>query len=159
MPRMKMRKMNYRSAFTLVELLLVLVILAVLAAVVVPKFTNRSEQARIAAAKTDVRIIETALDAFEIDNGAHDLEQLYDRMTSRLGPLAVMRSTFVNTHIPEKAVKLESVLVHSPQDPHAKPDASLRRPLRLLPQPEPIIVTFAEVPDGPPPEFDPDEPF
>ena len=35
-------------AFTLVELLLVLVILAVLAAVVVPKFTKRSEQARIA---------------------------------------------------------------------------------------------------------------
>lgn len=58
-----------RSAFTLIELLLVLVILAVLAAVVVPKFTNRSEQAREAAAKTDISIMGTALDAFEIDNG------------------------------------------------------------------------------------------
>jgi len=58
-----------RSAFTLIELLLVLVILAVLAAVVVPKFTNRSEQAREAAAKTDIANMETALDAFEIDNG------------------------------------------------------------------------------------------
>lgn len=88
---------------------------------------------------------------FDVQDGTADLEQLYDRMTSRLGPLAVMRSTFVNTHIPEKAVKLESVLVHSPEDPFARPDPSVRRPLRLLPQPEPIVVTFAEVPDGPPP--------
>lgn len=56
-------------AFTLVELLLVLVILAVLAMVVVPKFTGRSEQARETAAKTDIANLETALDAFEVDCG------------------------------------------------------------------------------------------
>jgi general secretion pathway protein G len=66
---MKMR--THRNAFTLIELLLVLVILAVLAAVVVPKFTNRSEQARVTAAKTDIANLEVALDAFEIDNGRH----------------------------------------------------------------------------------------
>jgi general secretion pathway protein G len=60
-----------RNAFTLIELLLVLVILAILAAVVVPKFTNRSEQARDAAAKTDIANMETALDTFEIDNGRY----------------------------------------------------------------------------------------
>lgn len=87
---------------------------------------------------------------FDVQDGTADLDQLYDRMTSRLGPLAVVRSKFVNTHIPEKAVKLESVLAHSPDDPHAVPDLSLRRPLRLLPQPEPVVV-FAEAPDGPPP--------
>ena len=58
-------------AFTLIELLLVLVILAVLAAVVVPKFTNRSEQARITAAKTDISMLETALDTFEVDCGRY----------------------------------------------------------------------------------------
>jgi general secretion pathway protein G len=57
--------------FTLIELLLVLVILAVLAAVVVPKFTKRSEQARIAAAKTDIANLETVLDAFEVDVGRY----------------------------------------------------------------------------------------
>jgi len=57
------------AAFSLIELLLVLVILAVLAAVIVPKFTNRSEQARVTAAKTDISMLETALDAYEIDNG------------------------------------------------------------------------------------------
>src|SRR5687768_8051505 len=40
-------------AFTLIELLLVLVILGVLAALVVPRFTNRSQQARETAAKAD----------------------------------------------------------------------------------------------------------
>ncbi len=57
------------AGFTLIELLLVLVILTVLAAVVVPKFTNRSEQARVTAAKTDISNLEVALDAYEIDVG------------------------------------------------------------------------------------------
>jgi len=65
------RRSISRTAFTLIELLLVLVILAVLAAVVVPKFTNRSEQARVTAAKTGISSIETALDAFEVDTGRY----------------------------------------------------------------------------------------
>jgi general secretion pathway protein G len=60
-----------RSArgFTLVEMLLVLVILATLAAIVVPKVVGRSEDARVTAAKTQVANFKTALDAFEVDNG------------------------------------------------------------------------------------------
>ena len=58
-----------RGAFTLIELLLVMTILVVLAAIVVPKFTKRSEQARETAAKTQISYIEVALDAFEVDNG------------------------------------------------------------------------------------------
>ena len=73
-PRVRRAARNVRrtrAGFTLIELLLVLVILAVLAAVVVPKFTGRSEQARIAAAKTDVKMLETALENFEVDNGRY----------------------------------------------------------------------------------------
>jgi general secretion pathway protein G len=55
--------------FTLIELLLVMVILGTLAAIVVPKFAGRTEQAKIAAAKTDISGFKTALDAFEVDNG------------------------------------------------------------------------------------------
>ena len=58
-----------QRAFTLIELLLVLVILGILAAIVVPKFAGRTEQAREAAAKTQVANFSTALDAFEVDNG------------------------------------------------------------------------------------------
>ncbi|MBN1676055.1 MAG: type II secretion system major pseudopilin GspG [Kiritimatiellae bacterium] len=56
-----------RQAFTLVEMLLVLVILAALAAVVVPKFAGRGQQAKVTAAQTQISNFEVALDAFEVD--------------------------------------------------------------------------------------------
>ncbi len=73
--------------FTLIELLLVLVILATLAAIVTPKFTKRSEQARITAARTQISQLEVALDAFEIDVGrypttAEGLRALVDKPAS-----------------------------------------------------------------------------
>jgi len=55
--------------FTLVELLLVLVILGILAAIVIPKFSGRTEQAKEQAAVTQISTFKTALDAFEVDNG------------------------------------------------------------------------------------------
>jgi general secretion pathway protein G len=58
-----------QAAFTLVELLLVLVILGTLAAIVVPKFAGRTEQARRTAAQAQIATFSTALDAFEVDNG------------------------------------------------------------------------------------------
>lgn len=61
------RPRHRRRGFTLIELLLVLVILAVLAVVVVPKFTGRSQQAKIVAAQTDIANLEMAIDLFEIE--------------------------------------------------------------------------------------------
>ncbi len=58
-----------QHAFTLIELLLVLVILGILAAIVVPKFSGRTEQARMTAATTQISTFSTALAAFEVDNG------------------------------------------------------------------------------------------
>ena len=57
------------AGFTLIELLLVLVILGILAAIVVPKFSGRTEQARRTAAQSQISTFGTALDAFEVDNG------------------------------------------------------------------------------------------
>jgi general secretion pathway protein G len=57
------------SGFTLVEMLLVLVILATLAAIVIPKFAGRSQQAKVTAAATQISSFEIALDQFEVDNG------------------------------------------------------------------------------------------
>jgi general secretion pathway protein G len=68
-----MRNSNSRSirhsAFTLVEMLLVVTIIGILAALVIPKIVGRSEQARVTAAHADIAAIKTALDAFEVDNG------------------------------------------------------------------------------------------
>lgn len=60
-----------QGGFTLIELLLVLVILGVLAAIVVPKFSGRTEQAKLTAAKTQIATFGTALDAYEVDVGAY----------------------------------------------------------------------------------------
>lgn len=62
---------NYRRAFTLVEMLLVITIIGILAALVIPKMVGRSEQARQAAARADISSIKTALDAYEVDNGGY----------------------------------------------------------------------------------------
>ena len=69
--RSRSNRRRARGGFTLVELLLVLVILGILAALVLPKFTGRTEQARVTAALTQISTFGTALDAFEVDTGSY----------------------------------------------------------------------------------------
>jgi len=59
------------AGFSLIELLLVLVILATLTAIVAPKFTRRSEQAKVTAAGAEIANIQVALDSFEVDCGRY----------------------------------------------------------------------------------------
>lgn len=57
------------SGFTLIEVMVVVVILGILAAVIVPKIMSRPEQARIVKAKQDISAIQSALDLYKLDNG------------------------------------------------------------------------------------------
>jgi general secretion pathway protein G len=60
------------KAFTLIELLLVITIISVLAAVIVPRFFGRSQEARIVAARqTIIGTFGVALDLFEQDTGRY----------------------------------------------------------------------------------------
>ncbi len=54
--------------FTLIEIMVVIVILALLAALVGPKIIGRSDDAKIADAKVQIRNIETALKLYKLDN-------------------------------------------------------------------------------------------
>lgn len=66
---MKNRLRN-NSGFTLIEIMVVIVILALLAALVGPKLIGRSDDARVADAKVQIRNIETALKLYKLDSSA-----------------------------------------------------------------------------------------
>ncbi len=65
--------MKSRSGFTLIEVLVVAVIIGLLAAIAIPKFTNTKEKAYVAAMKTDLRNLATAEEAFFYDSAKYSV--------------------------------------------------------------------------------------
>jgi general secretion pathway protein G len=57
--------------FTLIEVLVVITILTILAALIVPRIMDRPDQARQVAAKNDIRAIENALNLYRLDNSTY----------------------------------------------------------------------------------------
>lgn len=58
--------MRVKSGFTLVEILIVMVILGILAAIVIPQFTNASEQAKESSLVSDLQTMRSQIELFKV---------------------------------------------------------------------------------------------
>lgn len=83
----KVCSVNLVRGFTLVEVMVVVVILGILAAIVVPKIMSRPDEAKLVKAKQDILAIESALQLYKLDNGFYPttdqgLQALVEKPTS-----------------------------------------------------------------------------
>lgn len=103
---------RYRSkGFTLIEVMVVVVILGILAALVVPKIMDNPDKARILKVEQDIRAIETALKLYKLDN--------YVYPSTEQGLEALVKKTTIS---PEpRQWKAGGYLDRLPQDPWGFP--------------------------------------
>ncbi len=70
--------------FTLIEVMVVVVILSILAAIVVPRIMSRPDEARITKARQDIRAVESSLNLYKLDNFRYpDTEAGLNALVSR----------------------------------------------------------------------------
>ena len=99
------------AGLTLVEMIVVLAIIALVAALIVPNVIGRPDQARVTVANTDIRTISAALRMYRLDNG--------DYPTTGQG-LAALATRPTAPPVPA-AYPAEPYLPQVPQDPWGKP--------------------------------------
>jgi len=104
-----MRQFSNRRGFTLIEIMVVIVILAMLAAIVGPKLMGRTDDAKITDTRVQIKNMETALKLYKLDNGA------YPSTEQGLGALVTKPSTGVIPKNFKEGGYLESK--KAPKDP------------------------------------------
>lgn len=67
--------MSKQQGFSLIEIMVVVVIMGILAALIVPNIMNRPDQARSVKAKQDILAIENALELYRLDNGFYPSDE------------------------------------------------------------------------------------
>lgn len=92
-----------RTGFTLIEVLVVIVVIAILATFVAPDLFRNVGDAKVASARTQIETFGTALDAYRLDNGsypstAQGLGALWERPT--IAPPANWKSPYLRKAVP-----------------------------------------------------------
>ena len=90
--KMTRSRLDTAGGFTLIEIMVVIVIMGIMAAMVVPKIMSRTDDARIAAARYDIATLKKTLDLYKLDNHrypttAQGLQALLVKPVT--GPIAV----------------------------------------------------------------------
>ncbi|MGE8497462.1 MAG: type II secretion system major pseudopilin GspG [Pseudomonas sp.] len=106
MNRRSLRR-TVQAGFTLIEIMVVVVILGILAALVVPQVMNRPDQAMVTVAQGDIKAIGAALDMYKLDN------QVYP--STQQGLEALVRKPSGNP--PAKNWNVDGYLKRLPIDP------------------------------------------
>lgn len=99
------------GGFTFIEIMVVVAILAILAALVVPRIMGRTDEAKRTAAKVQIRNIEGALQLYKLDNGVYP--------TTEQGLKALIEKPSVGV-VPKKW-KIGGYLPKLPEDPWGNP--------------------------------------
>ncbi|MDX2176408.1 MAG: prepilin-type N-terminal cleavage/methylation domain-containing protein [Candidatus Sumerlaeia bacterium] len=86
--------MSTPRAFTLIELLIVVAIIAILAAIAVPNFLEAQVRAKVSRARSDMRSLATALEAYRVDNNTYPLGVVDAPIAPSYSPSLIRRSVF-----------------------------------------------------------------
>lgn len=106
-------KSKENSGFTLIELMVVIVILGILAAIIAPKIIGRTDEAKVTEAKVQIKNLETALKLYKLDSGAYpSTEQGLEALVQRPSAGAIPRNWREGGYLEKKKV---------PSDPWGNP--------------------------------------
>ena len=92
------------NGFTLIELLIVVAIIAILAAIAVPNFLEAQVRSKVARAKTDMRTMALAVDAYHVDNNGYP--DIFSRMLVITTPISYI------TQVPRDVFRLQQGTGH-----------------------------------------------
>ena len=94
--------------FTLLEIIVVVFILSLLAAIVAPRIIGRTDDARIAQAKVQIRNFETGLKLFKMDNGFYpDTQQGLDALVEKPGTGQIPQKYREGGYLEQKKIPLD----------------------------------------------------